>query len=244
MRRADSIDRRNGARDHTSSHCERAGRARRWGRWIGWSGASRSPSSQLARSRPEIGVVKSQAGVPCRARMILGRLTSATQANPRQHYGGQEDDQSLLHELAANLAVRASERRPHKPKSVLREGSEELDAPRVLRKGIETTVESRATRRVRAIWTRVRRAGGSRKSRNVGHQGSDNSERQRMRNAAMGRESDDIDVGQGGASCRGQAHALGGWRYVMRGPGADGVTNSGMREWCGAPRGQVVNAQL
>src|SRR4029077_1554717 len=139
MRRADSIDRRNGLAI-TQLAVRTSWASSALGRWIGWRAASRSPSSQLARSRPEIGVVKSQAGVPCRARMILGRSSSATQAKPRQHHGGQEDEKSLLHELADNLAVRASERRPHKPKSVLREGSKELDAPRVLRKGIETTV--------------------------------------------------------------------------------------------------------
>ena len=232
MRLADSIDRRKGL-TITQLALRTSWASSALGRWIGWSAASRSPSSQLARSRPDIGVVKSQAGVPCRARMILGRLNSATQAEPRQHYGGQEDDQSLLHELAEYLAVRASEGRPHKPKSVLREGSQELDAPRVLGKGIETTVGEQSHKKSEGDLDPRPTCQRLTEEQKCGDQGSDNSERQRMRNAAMGSESDHIDVGQGGASCRGQAHALGGWRYVMRGPGADGVTNSGMREWCG-----------
>jgi len=136
MRRADSIDRRNGLAI-TQLALRTSWASSALGRWIGWSGASRSPSSQLARSRPEIGVVKSQAGVPCRARMILGRLTSATQANPRQHYGGQEDDQSLLHELAANLAVR----RPsgvHTNRNRCCEKERRTRRPTSTAKGIET----------------------------------------------------------------------------------------------------------
>jgi len=54
MRRADSIDRRNGlAITHLAPRTSWASSA--LGRWIGWSAASLSPSSQLARSRPEMG---------------------------------------------------------------------------------------------------------------------------------------------------------------------------------------------
>jgi len=73
---AESRDRRSGLVNTQAAdriNWSSAGSGREWGS----SGAASSPRRHAPKSRPQIGVPKSQAGLPCRARMILTRLRSA-----------------------------------------------------------------------------------------------------------------------------------------------------------------------